>query len=240
MINSLFWLNGPSAWAFYHVFTKYCLRNLMPFGNPDQLSYSLHAKGCITSRLSCLAVAASPVGLVAGQEGAFCAVMPMGWKEMLIPGLWFQKTAHLHLLWNAPLRGSSFLVSGRTTVATDGKQHWMLPVIWGTPATSPSPPATRDVTEKVPIISTVVGGKWALIAAGDLVVLGCQHAFFHIGLLLQGLMLADYNSVASHFRFIWTYFSSLLSFHWLTSIQTHCNSSESLSSSDGSIYEKFS
>uniref|UniRef100_A0A8C0GTC0 Uncharacterized protein n=1 Tax=Chelonoidis abingdonii TaxID=106734 RepID=A0A8C0GTC0_CHEAB len=26
--------------------------------------------------------------------------------------------------------------------------------------------------------------------------------FFHIGLLLQGLMLADYNSVANHFRFI--------------------------------------
>lgn len=41
-----------------------------------------------------------------------------------------------------------------------------------------------------------------LISAGDLAVVGCQHAFFHIGLLLQGLMLADYNSVASHFRFI--------------------------------------
>jgi len=54
----------------------------------------------------------------------------------------------------------------------------------------------------VPIIDTVVGKKWVLISAGDLVVVGCQHPFFHIGLLLQGLMLADYNSVASHFRFI--------------------------------------
>lgn len=44
--------------------------------------------------------------------------------------------------------------------------------------------------------------KMVLISAGDLAVVGCQHAFFHIGLLLQGLMLADYNSVASHFRFI--------------------------------------
>lgn len=99
---------------------------------------------------------------------------------------------------------------------------------------------TRDVIEKVPIINTVVMEKWVLISAGDLVVVGCQHAFFHIGLLLQGLMLADYNSVASHFQFIWTYFSTLLSFHWLASIQTCCNSSESLSPSDGSIYKKFS
>uniref|UniRef100_A0A8C9KCH5 Uncharacterized protein n=1 Tax=Panthera tigris altaica TaxID=74533 RepID=A0A8C9KCH5_PANTA len=59
-----------------------------------------------------------------------------------------------------------------------------------------------SVPEKVPIINTVVGEKWVLISAGDSVVVGCQHAFFHIGLLLQGLMLADYNSVASHFRFI--------------------------------------
>lgn len=109
------------------------------------------------------------------------------------------------------------------------------------PCLFPLPPLTTgDVTEKVPVINTVVGKKWVLISAGDLVVVGCQHAFFHIGLLLQGLMLADYNSVASHFRFIWTYFSSLLSFHWLASIQTHCNSSESLSPSDGSIYKKFS
>uniref|UniRef100_A0A2K6SJ88 Uncharacterized protein n=1 Tax=Saimiri boliviensis boliviensis TaxID=39432 RepID=A0A2K6SJ88_SAIBB len=63
-------------------------------------------------------------------------------------------------------------------------------------------PTTRDVTEQVLIIDTVVGKKWVLILAGDLVVVGCQRAFFHIGLLLQGLMLADYNSVASHFRFI--------------------------------------
>uniref|UniRef100_A0A2K5IJI2 Uncharacterized protein n=1 Tax=Colobus angolensis palliatus TaxID=336983 RepID=A0A2K5IJI2_COLAP len=55
---------------------------------------------------------------------------------------------------------------------------------------------------KVLIISIVVGKKWVLIFAGDLIVVGCQCAFFHIGLLLQGLMLADYNSVASHFRFI--------------------------------------
>lgn len=61
---------------------------------------------------------------------------------------------------------------------------------------------TRDVPETVPVISTKVGGKCILISAGDLVVVGCQHAFFHIAMLLQGLMLADYNSVASHFRFI--------------------------------------
>uniref|UniRef100_A0A2K6LB74 Uncharacterized protein n=2 Tax=Rhinopithecus TaxID=542827 RepID=A0A2K6LB74_RHIBE len=55
---------------------------------------------------------------------------------------------------------------------------------------------------KVLIINTVVGKKWVLIFAGDLIVVGCQCAFFHIGLLLQGLILADYNSVTSHFRFI--------------------------------------
>ena len=121
--------------------------------------------------------------------------------------------------------------------------HTMLsvPYLMGNSCLFPlPPPSIRDVTEKVPIINTVVGKKWVLISAGDLVVVGCQHAFFHIGLLLQGLMLADYNSVASHFRFIWTYFYSLLSFHWLASIQTHCNSSEFLSPSDGSIHEKFS
>lgn len=158
---------------------------------------------------------------------------------MLVPGLWSQKTACLHVFpSNPPLRALPHF--WRTVVVIDGIQHWMLPTIWGNPATPPSPPATRDVTEKVPIVNTAVEKKWVLISAGDLVVAGCQPAFFHIGLLLQGLMLADYNSVASHFRFIWTYFSSLLSFHWLASIQTHCNSSESLSPSDGSIYEKFS
>lgn len=77
---------------------------------------------------------------------------------------------------------------------TPANPHPLLPL--------PVPSATRDVTEKVLIISTVVGEKWVLISAADLVVIGCQHAFFHIGLLLQGLLLADYNSVASHFRFI--------------------------------------
>lgn len=80
-------------------------------------------------------------------------------------------------------------------------------MVQGTPASFPChpllpAPPRRDVTEQVPIIDTVVGKKWVLISAGDLVVVGCQHPFFHIGLLLQGLMLADYNSVASHFRFI--------------------------------------
>lgn len=131
-------------------------------------------------------------------------------------------------------------------IVIDCIQFWVFLMIWGTPASfpcyplPPAPPCQRCYRASAYHRHSSGGKKWVLISAGDLVVVGWQHAFFHIGLLLQGLMLADYNSVASHFRFIWTYFSSLLSFHWLASIQTHCNSSESLSPSDGSIYEKFS
>lgn len=232
MINSLFWLNGQS-----------CVHKILPeesiaiwesWSALVQSSYKgMHHFMTLLFVYGCFSV-----GLQGSRKPS---VQSCQWVERDV-GTW--SVVPEDSAPSSPLKctfeGSSFLVSGRTTVVIDGKQHWMLLVIWGTPTTSPSFPATRDITEKVPIISPVVGRKWALISAGDLVVIGCQHAFFHIGLLLQGLMLADYNSVASHFRFIWTYFSSLLSFHWLTSIQTHCNSSESLSSSDSSIYEKFS
>ena len=177
------------------------------------------------------------------RQGACYAALPTRRKEVLVPDLWSQKTACPHVFPQTHLWGL-FLIPG-TMIVIDCIQCWVFLTVQGTPASFPChplphAPPCRGVTEQVPIIGTVVGKKWVLISAGDLVVVGCQHPFFHIGLLLQGLMLADYNSVASHFRFIWTYFSSLLSFHWLASIQTHCNSSESLSPSDGSIYEKFS
>lgn len=86
----------------------------------------------------------------------------------------------------------------------------------------------KNVTERASLSSKryklgswFSAGRWLGAAA-------LSACFSHIALLLQGLMLADYNSVASHFRFIWTCFSSLLSFRWLASIQTHCNSSEPL------------
>lgn len=172
-----------------------------------------------------------------GLEGktAFHAVRSTKREEMLAPGLHPNRQ---HTLMPSPwmylFDSSSFLGKCNNSLL-----FTVLTAPYNVRFPLPSP-TTRDVSEKVLIISTVVGKKWVLIFAGDLIVVGCQCAFFHIGLLLQGLMLADYNSVASHFRFIWTYFSSLLSFHWLASIQTHCNSSESLSPSDGSICEKFS
>lgn len=47
-------------------------------------------------------------------------------------------------------------------------------------------------------------------------------------LVAPGSMPADFSSITSHFRFIWTCFSSLLSFRWLASIEAHHNSSEAL------------
>lgn len=63
-------------------------------------------------------------------------------------------------------------------------------------------PTTTDVTGKVPIINTVVGENGFSFQQVTWWWLVVSMLFFHIGLLLQGLMLADYNSVASHFRFI--------------------------------------
>lgn len=129
-----------------------------------------------------------------------------------------------------------------TMIVIDYIQCWVSLRYWELLPLSPCHPLplprpVRDAMEQVPIIDSS-GGKWALISAGDLVVVGCQHAFFHIG-LLQGLM-GDCCPVASHFRFYLNLFLQSTELSLLASIQTHCNSSESLSPSDGSIYEKFS
>ena len=235
-MNSLFWLNGQSTRAFCHLLRNHWLRNLNPFGNLDQKLYrGLHTNLCIASWLFC---GSFSVGLERGNQPSICFGQPGGRKYwFLVCGLRRPRALMSSLKHTFVVGPSSF----------QNKDSYWLHTMLNAPYNMRNssllsflPLTARGVPEKVPIINTVVGEKWVLISAGDSVVVGCQHAFFHIGLLLQGLMLADYNSVASHFRFIWTYFSSLLSFHWLASIQTHCNSSESLSPSDGSIYEKFS